>query len=66
MTNKQKWRENRDGEESDEDMGPGDLIAADNTFDPTSLNSVLGLLLMLLSNKPMLGENIPETGHILC
>ena len=41
------------------------MIATVDTFDPTSLNSVLGRLPMFLSTKSMLEEIVSSAGHIL-
>ena len=52
-------------DESDEDMDPVELIVTDDTYDPTSLNSVLGRLPVFLSTKSMLEEIVSKSGHIL-
>ena len=52
-------------DESDEEMDPAALIVTDDTYDPTSLNSVLGRLPVFLSTKSMLEEIVSKAGHIL-
>ena len=46
-------------------MDPDEVIATVDTFDPTSLDSVLGRLPMFLSTKSMLEEIVSNAGHIL-
>ena len=53
-----------DKDESEE-MDPKELIITDDTYDLTSLNSVLGRLPVFLSTKSMLEEIVSKSGHIL-